>query len=815
VFLLRDSLRDFPVKNGAKGKTVMNPAGGPDSRLNDDKAREGESPRVFVAGGQSFSRRFGWVVVLALAAGAAVVAYVCLKNRAAHSGAIEAEDVQRSTRHRATVAGQSSELVDRAFSSPAVPVGMAGLRGAGGGSGPLSFIQLSEYEGEDALPPADSESILWFAGLSTPRPDTAKPESQAKPNAVPLCGEDRAWALLLAGAGLEDPRWGVMRRWQSFRLKSGRTLADLLAMPGIENNPALLDRAVWLIGGLDRRVAVREDGEIVETVLQRASDAELEAARQLLLKTAAAADAQARATAARGLGELLALDPRVQLPPDHPLIATLAKLLKDEQLEVACSAALALGNTAAVSGLQLLVQCVENDVSGKSLPCALVAFRQAEALGRRLDASALSAENSDLRRALFEKMRLWLVARASAKSVPPPPLLAAALLRLSEVLPPGPGWEGYAEELCNVLVESKQSKAADIAAEFRTRANPAILNRTAQAQTLGEVAGPLWRHYDFTLARAAEMLLSKDRELTQAALWRLSRIGNLAANPEIDQELMSQVAERAGALAAGAVSSRVRRVALDALYREHTQPKNSELKGRWRLYSAPDIALEVFMKDDNAQVQLAAALALGSLAGHAEIGLLSPGIGSRSPVAVEQLLRGLVGRYGKESANDEYAQALGALVDQVVNAADPALAVAGVWARLNDPRLDAEQKIRLVQTFKDPTLRVRAIQVLGEQRERAKLQPEMIRTLLKDDSEYIRAAVFESDLPEFMSSKAEVDKLLLLGLGDANDVVQLAVLKSRPLIKHELRQEVKAKVTELSASGAPAVRAAAAALLRK
>jgi hypothetical protein len=146
---------------------------------------------------------------------------------------------------------------------------------------------------------------------------------------------------------------------------------------------------------------------------------------------------------------------------------------------------------------------------------------------------------------------------------------------------------------------------------------------------------------------------------------------------------------------------------------------------------------------------------------------------------------------------------------------DPALASLAAWAMMKDPGLDLSKRIRIARTFPAPAQRVSALKGISERNDRRFLQLEMLKALLADKAPEVRAAVFDCALPEFISSPVENTQLVLAGLNDTDEDVQLSALKFRMRSRAELQPELKTKAAELSEKGAPKVRATAAALLNR
>jgi hypothetical protein len=311
------------------------------------------------------------------------------------------------------------------------------------------------------------------------------------------------------------------------------------------------------------------------------------------------------------------------------------------------------------------------------------------------------------------------------------------------------------------------------------------------------------------------LLSSKERTDIQAALWRLSRPENIKFDPEFDQETLRQISENTATLAKSSPQVTLRRWALEALYCEHPFESGNHEKPTWHLAADANIALDVFMSDEHPGVQLAAAGALGRTAGAAEIDKLAGAVSSRSSAAVEQLLRTLVQRNGGDGAAEPFGPPLNNLIELLLKSNDPALASLAAWAMMKDPGMDLSKRIRIARTFPAPAQRVSALKGISERNDRRFLQLEMLKALLADKAPEVRAAVFDCALPEFISSPVENTQLVLAGLNDTDEDVQLSALKFRMRSRAELQPELKTKAAELSEKGAPKVRATAAALLNR
>jgi hypothetical protein len=670
-------------------------------------------------------------------------------------------------------------------------------------------VRLCEYQGNDEISVDEALGLL----------NCVRFPARLTEKAVELSGMDsqeRAWRLLAARTGIEDRTWGALQPWQQLRLKCEQSLSEFLGTPGIESDTALLDRLAWMVEGSDRAITIGRDGFIEEKILKWNAVTEIHAAQDILLKAAESTSAPVRAAAALGLGKTLALTRIAQIPGTDPVIQSLQKLLNDRDTEVADSAALAFGNSAAVSGMQCLVQRLAMAEHQQTLSDVLTALCRAEQIGRNLTPEIMGAEKWELRRQLMEQMRVWTTTCLPQLDPAQFDLLTtAAALRTLEVFSPLPEKNPFSEALCDRLEKSNQPRAMDVAAEFRSRWNKEILQRSAMAKSLSDVAGPQWHNYRFSISHALTLMSNNERVNSQAALWRLSRPEGISFDPEFDQDALKQVTDRAVALAKASQYVTLRRWALEALYCEHPQENNNHEKSVWRLNSDPEIALQVFVNERDPDLQLAAANALGRFAGPGEVDRLTGCINSRATVAVEKLVRQLVQRSSAEATGESYSPPLANLIEQLANSTDPGLSSLAAWAKVNDPGVDLSHRVRLVHSFNAPGQRVSAVRALSERSDRRFLQPEMLKALLSDKSAEVRVTVFDCGLPDAISSAPENARLVLLGLSDSDETVQLAALKFRARSRTELRQELKAKLAELSASGTPQVRTAAASLLNR
>jgi hypothetical protein len=256
----------------------------------------------------------------------------------------------------------------------------------------------------------------------------------------------------------------------------------------------------------------------------------------------------------------------------------------------------------------------------------------------------------------------------------------------------------------------------------------------------------------------------------------------------------------------------LRRLALEALYRERQRAGAAGARETFRLSWDAGLALSPFLTDSDSGVQSAAAEILARWATSAQIAMLSQnGLVDRAPQAVAGLLRSLAPRWTAAHAEDsELSTALTALADRWTAAADPVVAQQAGWLRLHDPALDLDAQARLASLFKSAAARAGGVRALSGKK--GPLQPKLAAHLLGDSSPLVRAAVLEARLPHLIPDD-EAAKLYTKGLNDTEADVRLAALRALP--GAERRPEIVASLKRLAADDpVAAVRTEAAQALR-
>ena len=613
-------------------------------------------------------------------------------------------------------------------------------------------IRLSDYDGDELICTTDALDLLTFCGLTV----EAHP-----PNSFiihEMTSEDQCWQLLASKVDPDGPNWGALRPWRALRFRDQRTLESILEASRAAS-PEDFNALVWAVGGSDRALKIEEDGLMHWESGRLPDELQLSAistrVEELRKSTTYAGDPRFRAAVANVLGAMLHRNSTVQLQFDHPALVTLGSLLTDSNVEVACSAALALGQSASVSGIKLLVNDLEREViPPEVLTAILTGLYRAEVLGRRLDSDSLGFANWETRRELFAQVSSWVT--VCARKVQPEKsdlVYAAAWLHEAEQFAPDMVASTYGDALRATLEKSDEPRAQWIASEFAGRTRSVALEPLTGKLQSGCVAGPLCLSYRFNCTLAHQLLSSSERRSIQAALWRLNQPESLQPDFGIDNGSLQYISNSLVSIAQSNDSTILRNLALATLYRER-RTQTAETK-YWRLNSEPGVALSIFLNDTNLNVQLTAASVLSRLGGPSEILTLArKDLTDRSPESLEMLLTGLVPRV--EQA-DEQAESLTpafiGLAQYLLQSTSDTVATRAAWARMHDPNLDTTSRIRLLKSFRSPLKREAAVRALAETTKRDALTPKMIGVLLADEDPRVRAAVISSGLARELKTK--------------------------------------------------------------
>jgi hypothetical protein len=181
------------------------------------------------------------------------------------------------------------------------------------------------------------------------------------------------------------------------------------------------------------------------------------------------------------------------------------------------------------------------------------------------------------------------------------------------------------------------------------------------------------------------------------------------------------------------------------------------------------------------------------------------------------VLNGAVQRFWQSSTTaDDPSVVLNALIERLANSAVAQLSSRAAWARMHDPALDLEAKIRIAKAFKLPAQRSSALEGLRDLRDAGPFPPKWAEVFLYDSDPGVRAAVFTTRLLERVSAGAERLKFYAQGLADPEAAVRLAVLQSPTTSLRELRAGLRARVQQLAESDeSPDVRQAARTFLQR
>ncbi|HEY3319027.1 MAG TPA: HEAT repeat domain-containing protein [Planctomycetota bacterium] len=665
-------------------------------------------------------------------------------------------------------------------------------------------LHVSGYEGDELLSPDDAASMLIYAGLQFERAKDSTGGRIRFRNSI-----ERAWEILSADADPDGRNWGALRPWQALTIKDDRSFAEVLEAakkPSAASSGAL----EWAIAGSARSFTIDDGGRVASTYETKATDEQLQAAEKLLAALNADIKPLARAQIALTLGEILGRAPQAQFSAERPALEALRKLLEDADADVARSAALALGRSAAVAGLELLAGRLESwRQKADRLPAAMLSVWQVESLGRRIPYDELGAAAFDRRRVLLDKVKEFLQATAREQTDLE---FIAAWLRLADVFRPGDEAAKMREPFIAKLRESKALGPQWVAKSMEFGNEPVYPTGDAlgDALKMGSVAGPQWHKSKFTFAQAQEMLATNQRRMIQATLWRLTRPTPPKEAVDPSDASARALAAQIEGLARQSVSPILRRLALEALYRERPRAGGE----RWRLALTFDLAVELFMNDADPAVQVKVADILARQAGAPEVVRCTQvDFASRTPQAVIDLLTGMVRRgwSNAQTADVEFfTSALEGLIERMLALGQGPLATKAAWAKMYDPLLDHAMRIRLTRSFPNVAQRVAAMQALGELRQRSGWQPKMISILLGDKAAEVRAAVFSAQLPTVVQPKEERAKVYEAGLADPEAAVRLAVLQAPGDGLTQLKAELRAKIKALAEQDPAAeVRAAA------
>lgn len=676
--------------------------------------------------------------------------------------------------------------------------------------------RVTEYRGVPELQEAEALALLAQIGL------LARPASGGGWDVRPENGTERLWKLLVSDVDPHGAGWGALRPWTRLTLHDERPFAVLLEAAKAKPSAESLAALGFSLHGRTRNLRVENSGRIALKTEDLPSMEERHAAEELLCAAAGPAntkDPRVRAAAVAALGERLLSAPQEQLPAEHPVMARLAAALGDADSDVACLAALALGETASADAVPVLFQVLEQAQTPVPLSAAtMTALWHAEGLGRRLGAEELGNEAWTRRRDVHLALRPWLTSFAEKED---PAKLdtarAAAWLRLSDVFRPNPMPEAFAASVVERLWASGEGPA-QLVVVSRQRARRLDLPGTPPDEVrVAMLAGPLWHREPLPFAEAQALFAEGSFPLRQAVLWRLTRFepARTAATRDAAAEALAQ---SLGKAARKEGDSWLRGLALLALYKE--RPMAGADGRTWRLWPDPTMAMDIFLSESDASTQAAAATIVGRIAGPYE---LLPKhlnrVAGQNPQAIEELFEQLRLRWqGSEGMNEGFDTEMKKLLGQLKNAENKTLAALAQWLRTCDPKLDLSDRLRLVRACPTAVSKTMAINALADLllRTNAMLPPSQANFLLGDPEPALRAAFFAEGLAaRTEGSSDERAGLYRRGLSDKTPAVRMAALKALSPAWDEQKGELVKQVEKLSADDAESqVRDAAAALLR-
>lgn len=675
--------------------------------------------------------------------------------------------------------------------------------------------RVTEYRGVPELQDAEALALLDQIGL------LARPASGGGWDIRPENCTERLWKLLAADVDPHGANWGALRPWTRLTLHDERPFGTLLeaakAKPGAESLAAV----GFALHGRTRILRVENSGRIALKTDDLPSSEERQAAEALLCAAADPAnskDPRVRAAAVAALGERLRSAPQDQVTSEHPVMACLAAALRDADAEVACQAALALGETASAGAVPILFQVLEQAKAPAPLSAAaMAALWHAEGLGRRLGPEELGGKEAwTRRRDVHLALRPWLVAFSEKED---PTKLdaarAAAWLRLSEVFMPTPMPEAFAASVIERLWASGEIPAQLVVVSRQRARRLELPGPPPDEVRVAMLAGPLWHREPLPFAETQALFAQGSFPVRQAVLWRLTRFdpARTAAKRDASAEALAQ---RLGEAARKERDSRLRSLALLALYQE--RPQEGAGGRTWRLWVDPTLAMDIFLSEMDAATQTAAASIVGRIAGPYE---LLPKhlnrVAGQNPQAMEELFEQLRLRWqGDEGKNEGFDTEVKKLLGQLKNAESKTLLALAHWLRTCDPGLDLSDRLRLVRACPTATSKAMAMNTLADLllRTNALLPASQASFLLSDPEPALRAAFFGEGLAARTdASGSERVVLYRKGLSDRAPAVRTAALKALAPVWSELKDELGNQVEKLSADDPDSqVRAAAAAL---
>ncbi|MCK6471915.1 MAG: sister chromatid cohesion protein PDS5 [Planctomycetes bacterium] len=677
--------------------------------------------------------------------------------------------------------------------------------------------RVTEYRGVPELQDAEALALLSQIGL------LARPATGGGWEVRPENCTERLWKLLAADVDPHGASWGALRPWTRLTLHDERPFGVLLeaakAKPGAESLAAL----GFALHGRTRILRVENSGRIALTTDDLPSSEQRLAAEALLCAAADPAnskDSRLRAAAVAALGERLRSAPQEQLPAEHPVMARLAAALKDADLEVACQAALALGETASADAVPVLFQVLEQAQTPATLSAAaMAALWHAEGLGRRLGAEELGKEAWTRRRDVHLVLRPWLIAFAEKED---PARLdtarAAAWLRLTDVFHPKPMPEAFAASVAERLWASGETPARLVVVSRQRARRLDLPGAPSDEVRVAMLAGPLWHREPLPFADAQDLFARGSFPVRQAVLWRMTRFepARTAAKRDASAEALAQLL---GEAARKESDSRLRSLALLALYKE--RPLEGAGGRTWRLWVDPTLAMDVFLAEMDAATQTTAASIVGRIAGPYD---LLPKhlnrVAGQNPQAVEELFEQLRLRWqGGEGKNEGFDTEIKKLLSQLKNAEHKSLAALAHWLRTCDPGLDLADRLRLVRACPTAASKAMAMSSLADLllRTNAMLPASQANFLLGDPEPALRTAFFREGLAARTdASESERMALYRKGLSDKAPAVRVAALKALAPVWSELKDELGKQVEKLAADDPDTqVRAAAAALTQE
>lgn len=633
----------------------------------------------------------------------------------------------------------------------------------------FGHVRICDYEGDATLSIQHALELLRYTGM------TVTPENEGRSFVLRAADtQNFVDELLSSHSNPDNMEWGVFKPWARFSLRDATESHSLLKDVSENPNPQRIAELSTALNLLQCRIDNGGDNRILVSrkVPRDLENFDFIAARMLLTR-----DFEKNGKGIETVRELgwIARTATHEIISDfnkncEQAVETLALAAQSKDAETARAAAWALGQTTLLSAYEVLLDTLDKSNDPLLTRTALAAICHSQQTIRR---QGIQPEHWDSTRRNADNARLlaWL---AKASQNPAPELAATLEFAAGEFGPPN-------------ATEPVPNAASPL-----------------------RFASPNWRRFTMEADDAIALLRSNDPRSVITALWRWNRPGaDKVATPPLEGsspllfDLMTKVL-------ATSRSGSVRRLALEALYRPGE--KRGASAGTLALIENPALALSVFLRDPDARVQRSAAAILSRSAGIVQINTLRQSLDAAHPPAgTDVLLLGLVERFWKRSENpEEESPALDALIEMLLSGEDVAVADRAAWAKVQNPKLDIEAKLRATKAFKRPSQRVAGLQAIARLPEARSLNPKFVSVFSYDSDAAVREAVFTEKLLSWIEVGPEYIKICERGIEDPSAQVRLAMLKSREAATKKVRDVIVEKIKAASERDESAeVRAAA------